>query len=127
MKYVASTDFYRIEVDQERNRLFLTFRGSWIKPEQVPHYLEDHSAAVGLLSPGFTALVELREIEAMLLSDYLEESQIDAVKAGIKKAARVYGERALIKTQTDRINKRTGLRSQAFKDPKEAEEWLDRP
>jgi hypothetical protein len=93
----------------------------------VPHYLEDHSAAVGLLSPGFTALVELREIEATLLSDYLEESQIDAVKAGIKKAARVYGERALVKTQTDRINKRTGLRSQAFKDLKEAEEWLDRP
>lgn len=125
MKHMASTDFYVIEVDQVRNRLILTFKGAWLSPDQVPNYLQDHSAAIELLSPGFTALVELREMEAMLLTDYVEKSQMDAVKAGIRKAARIYGERALIKTQTDRINERTGLRSKAFKDQREAEAWLD--
>ena len=127
MKSIASTDFYSIDVDQLKNRMVLTYKGSWIRPDQVPNFLEDHAAAVRLLSKGFTVLADVRQMEGMFLSDYVEKVQKHALEAGIRKAARVYPGPSFIRVQADRIHERTGIRSKAFESMEEAEAWLDEP
>ncbi|MCA1960929.1 MAG: hypothetical protein LDL33_09035 [Desulfomonile sp.] len=127
MREIASTDFYSIHVDMAKNRLFITYKGAWMKPAQVPNFVKDHADAIKLLSPGFTALVDVRQMEAMLLSDFIRQAQSDAIQAGIKKAARIYDKPTFIQIQAEHIHKKTGLNSKAFDDVAAAEAWLDEP
>ncbi len=127
MQEIAVTPFYRIHIDKGKNRLFIVYIGSWIRLDQVPNFVKDHATAVGLLSRGFTALVDVREMESMLLTDVVEKVQMDAVRAGIRKAARVYDRPTFIQVQAERIHKKTGLNSRAFEDMTDAENWLDQP
>lgn len=122
---IADTDFYGIEVDRAKNRMYLTYKGSWVKPQDVTSFADDHQRAYKSLEEGFTVLVDVRPMEAMLLSDFVEKVQRDAVAAGIKKAARVYDRESFIKLQADRINVKTGIGSRAFYDVESAEAWLD--
>lgn len=125
MNETASTDFYTIGVDRAKNRLFITYKGAWIRPAQVPDFVTDHAQALKLLSPGFTALVDVRQMESMLLTDFVQQVQMDALKAGIRKAARVYDRPTFIQVQAEHIHKKTGLSSKAFDSVADAEAWLD--
>lgn len=127
MKPIASNDYYSLEVDPAKNRLYLAYKGSWIKAQEVGAFVEDHQKALDCLTAGFTTLVDVRPMEAMLLTDFVEAVQKQAVDKGIRKAARVYTKEGFIKTQADRINVRTGIRSRAFFRVDEAEAWLDEP
>jgi len=64
-------------------------------------------------------------MDAMLLSDFIREAQSDAVKAGIRKAARIYDKPTFIRIQADQIHKKNGLNSKAFYNVTNAEAWLD--
>ena len=125
MKTIADNDFYRIEVSEAKNRMYLTYRGSWMREKDVAAFGEDHKRAFTCLQKGFTVLVDVRPMEAMLLTDYVEKVQRQAIAAGIKKAARVYDTESFIKLQSDRINVKTGIASRAFYDMESAEAWLD--
>ncbi|MCA1960931.1 MAG: hypothetical protein LDL33_09045 [Desulfomonile sp.] len=127
MKEIASTDFYSIHVDKAKNRLFVTYRGTWTKPTQVPDFLRDHAEAINQLTPGYTALIDFRAMDAILLTDFIEKAQLDAVQSGIRKAARIYDRPTFIQIQTDHIRKKTGLNARAFESVAEAEAWLDEP
>lgn len=124
---IASTDFYTIQVDQEKNRLLMAYRGSWVKPDQIPNYVSDHAKAIKLLKPGFTCLVDCRKMEAMLLTDFIAQAQKDAIAAGTRKAARVYAGSTFIEVQAAGIHKKTGMNARAFQSVADAEAWLDEP
>lgn len=125
MQTIASTDFYRIDVDEAKNRMYITYKGSWLKSTDAAEFADRHKEALARLKPGFTVFVDVRPMESMLLTDRVEQVQRDAVAAGIRKAARVYDKESFIKVQADRINLRTGISSMAFYDPAAAEAWLD--
>jgi len=127
MREIASTDFYSIHVDTAKNRLFVTYRGAWTKPTQVPNFLKDHSEAIKELTPGYTALIDFRKMEAILLTDFMEKVQIDSIQTGIRKAARIYDRPTFIQIQADHIGKKTGLNARAFESIAEAEAWLEEP
>ncbi len=125
METIADNDFYRIEVSEAENRMYLTYRGSWIREKDVATFPDDHEQALVCLKKGFTVLVDVRPMVAMLLVDYVEKVQRRAIAAGIKKAARVYDRETFIKFQSDRINVKTSISSQAFYDMESAQAWLD--
>lgn len=125
MNTIADNDFYRIAISEPQNRLYLTYKGSWMRDKDVANFAADHEKAVASLRSGFTVLVDVRPMEAMLLTDYVEKVQRQAVEAGISKAARVYDRESFIKLQSDRINVKTGIPSRAFYDLESAEAWLD--
>jgi hypothetical protein len=127
MNQIASTEFYTIGVDRTRNRLFITYKGAWTKPSQVPDFVKDHAKAIGLLSGGFTALVDVRAMETMLLTDLVKRVQVDALEAGILKAARVYDRPTFIQIQAEQIHKKTGMKSMSFNSVADAEAWLEEP
>jgi hypothetical protein len=127
MTLIAETDYYSIRIDRLMNRMFLAYKGSWTKPEQVPDFLKDHATAIGLLSPGFTVLVDVRGMESMVLTDFVEKAQMDAMEKGIRKAARVYDRPTFIQIQAESIHRKTGIKSKAFESMADAEAWLDEP
>jgi hypothetical protein len=127
MQEIASTPFYSIHIDKTKNRLFIVYKGSWMKEAQVPNFAEDHASAVRQLSPGFTALVDVRPMEAMFLTDLIEEVQKEGMRAGIRKAARVYDRPTFIQIQAEWIHNRTGMNSREFDNMTDAESWLNEP
>jgi hypothetical protein len=127
MEEIASTEFYSIQIDRAKNRLFLTYKGSWMKHDDVSEFVNDHISARKRLSSGFTTLVDVRPMEAMLISDVVEKVVEDAVQAGIRKAARVYDRPTFIRRQAEQIHRKSGLKSREFDNMADAEAWLDEP
>jgi hypothetical protein len=125
MKTVASTDHYVIEVDESKNRLHFRMKGSWTDAAKVPAWLGDVSKALTHLSPGFTELIDWTEVGAITLTDYIAGAQDLAMKAGLRKAARLYTEERFLKTQMDVLSQKTGFPVKSFFDRAEAEAWLD--
>jgi 3-deoxy-D-manno-octulosonic acid (KDO) 8-phosphate synthase len=127
MKEIASTEFYSILIDTGKNRMFLTYKGSWMKHDDVPDFVNDHARAMERLSRGFTVLADVRPMQAMLITDVIEKVQKDSIQAGIRKAARVYDRPTFIRRQADQIRQKTGLKAMVFDSVADAEAWLDEP
>ena len=126
MQSIASTDFYSIAVDTQKNRLFVTIKGSmWTDPKKVPNWLDDVAAGLKLLSPGFTELIDWTEMIGTSLTDFFIDSQKLTIKAGLRKAARLYTRESFAKLQMDKISEKTGFPVRSFFDLKAAEAWLD--
>jgi len=126
MQSIASTDFYSIAVDRQKNRLYITIKGAtWIDPNKVRNWLDDLAAGLKLLSPGFTELIDWTQMSGILLTDYIDEAQKLTMKAGLHKAARLHSRKSFAKLQLDNISEKTGFPVQSFFDQKAAEAWLD--
>jgi len=125
MKLVAETDYYRCEIDRSKNRMYLIYKGLWANMKQVPDFVRHHAETVNQLSPGFTVLADVRQMEGVVISDIIEECQRYAIKAGIRKAARVYAKPTFMEVQAERMHERSGMLSRSFYSVEEAEAWLD--
>jgi hypothetical protein len=125
MKTIASNEWYVIEVDQIKNRIHFTMRGSWTDTKGVSGWLDDLGAAIKLCRPGFTELIDWRQSTAILLTDKIAEAQQMAMRAGLRRAARVYDRDTFLKHQMDRLTEKTGFPVKSFFDVEEAERWLD--
>ncbi len=125
MKRVTSNDFYEIDVDQAKNRIYFTMRGSWTNPKDMPNWLQDVEAAVKLCSPGFTELIDWTGASSVLLTDYIAGAQKIAQDGGLRKAARIFDRDTFIKLQMDTLTQKTGFPVKTFFERSEAESWLD--
>ncbi|MBI5571421.1 MAG: hypothetical protein HY914_15870 [Desulfomonile tiedjei] len=125
MKTVASHDFYEIAVDGAKNRIHLTNRGSWTSTKQIEGWLDDLAAAAKLCTPGFTALIDWTQSTGILLTDRVAEAQQLLMKAGLRKAARLFDRETFLKYQMDQVSQQTGFPVESFFDRREAEAWLD--
>lgn len=125
MRTIASNEHYVIQVDESRNRLYFVMKGSWIDTKAVPNWQEDVKTALTFLSPGFTELIDWTDVGSILLTDYIATAQELAMKAGVRKAARVYSAERFLKVQMDSLSQKTGFPVKSFLDKEEAEAWLD--
>ena len=126
MKIVASREFYSVAVDGSKNRIHLANRGSWTNAKQIDGWLDDLSAATKLCTPGFTALIDWTQSTGILLTDRVAEAQKLLVKAGMRKAARLFERETFLKYQMDQVSQQTGFPVESFFDRREAEAWLDK-
>jgi len=125
MEVIASTPLYSLQIDKGKNRMYVTYKGAWLKPGRVPDYVKHVGDAVSQLTSGFTVLSDWREMESVFVTDVLEEGQKQAIAAGISKVARVYSKPTFKEIQAESISQRTGINSKVFYDIAEAEAWLD--
>lgn len=125
MNTVVSNDSYVIAVDQVKNRIYFTMRGSWTNAQQVTGWLDGLAAALKLCRPGFTELIDWRESTGILLTDHIGDAQKMAMKAGLRKAARLYERETFLKFQMDQLSEETGFPVKSFYDQTQAEAWLD--
>ncbi|MFC6999104.1 hypothetical protein [Rufibacter roseus] len=127
MVTIADTPFYQITVDETKNRIYMKMFGVWEFLDQVPDYLTHVKEALTKVSPGFSIVTDIREME-----DYsfeVQELHIAAQKlivaAGLLHLAEVHNlndpssEVAIAVAQESKIN------LNIFQTLEEAEAWLD--
>ncbi len=122
---MAFGSVYSVAVDEGKNRIVLTNRGSWTDETQVSGWLNDIDAAIKLCRPGFTVLIDWTQSSAILLTDRIAEAQRLLIQGGMRRAARLYEKATFLKLQMDRVSEKTGFPVQAFYSLKEAEAWLE--
>jgi hypothetical protein len=124
---VANTEFYTIEVDTTKNRVYFTLKGSWMDAQKLAAWESDVAAAFRLCSRGFTELIDWSDVQGIFLTDSIEKAQRLAMEAGISKAARVFPRETFAKMQMDTLTKKTSFPVKTFYDKSEAEAWLAKP
>ncbi|SDI50516.1 hypothetical protein SAMN04487926_11855 [Paraburkholderia steynii] len=114
---IASTTYYEISVDTQRNRLYLVLEGIWPSVATVPHYLDDIRSALSSVKAWFTVLADLTAMKD-------EQAQKLCIARGSKTNAEVLTS-ATAKLSADQLSRRSGMNKTVFRDIVEAERWLD--
>lgn len=127
MNTIAQNEYYTIITDSKKNRLYLTVEGFWKSRSVVPNYIDDMKKALGELSKGYTILADVSRMKPppAEIAAVHNESQTQAVAAGLKKTAEIVGEDIIAKMTVDRYAKESGMPKRTFDNKKDAETWLD--
>jgi hypothetical protein len=127
MKKIISTNpHYDLSVSSTQNRAFLTIKGFWRNPEQVPEYIEDWKKAIGELKPGFTLVTDARQmvIHPASVRPLHEQAQKLIINAGVARVAEIQKDK-IAEMQLNGVSKDTQMPKKNFNDIAEAEKWLD--
>lgn len=123
----SANDFYEIDLDTEKNRIYLTIKGYWKSLMEVRGYLRDLRAAVAELSEGFTIVTDLTR--AKTSSEETSELHIKAqaylVQAGLARTAEIHPESTVTRMALNRYAQTSGMTKGVFSSFAEAEAWLD--
>ena len=127
MEKIASHDKYSIEVDKNKNRIFLKILGFWAKPEDVPNYVNDVKKAADQVTKGFTIITDVTDMKPppVEVNKVHEEAQKSLIEAGLDRVAEVVSEDVLKKMVVDRMSKGSGMQKKTFANQNEAIAWLD--
>ena len=125
MNAVADKECYRLDVDVQKNRLYFLIRGDWTSPKNFTEWIPDLEKATGQLKPGFTELIDWTGMTLISMTDAIVDHHELAMKAGIKKAARLFDQDHFVTFQLAWVSKETGFPIKVFYDRAEAESWLD--
>ncbi len=127
MKTIAKTDYYSIETDKAKNRIYLIIVGFW-KNISVPDYFDDITKASQEVSRGFTILTDVSGMETppMEIGALHEKAQNLLVKAGLKKTAEILPKsHSVQKLSLKQWSGKSGMEKEIFNDRALAEAWLD--
>jgi len=130
-KEIAKNEYYEIYVDEEINRVYWVMRGHWKKPSDVPEYRKHNIDSLNYLKPGFTTLIDLRDMEVpgAEVLDLMVEVSRDAEEAGQGRQAQVLKKDFLEGVRISRdVIKESGmdLKMMQFGTFGEAIDWLNR-
>lgn len=127
-KELVNNEYYETFVDTEKNRLYSIYRGFWKSKSDFPNYIEETKRAMSFLTPGFTSLVDLREmkIPAPEVAELLVEAQKISAEAGFSRGARIL-DGAIVKIAAGRVTRESEAEEKVrtFDNWEEAEAWLD--
>jgi hypothetical protein len=128
LKEIASSKYYSIIIDPDKNRMYFKPQGFWESPEAVPNYNADLTRATKGLKRGFTILTDLLDMKAIKpeMKIVHENAQKLLVEAGLSKTAELLPESVVMDMQLGKIAGTAGMNRQPFKSKTEAEAWLDK-
>jgi hypothetical protein len=125
---IVENDYYAAYVDKSRNRMYWTLRGFWKDVSVVPDYKIDNRKCLDMLLPGFTVLLDIRELKtppADVIDLHMEN--LKAVEnAGMKYQAQVL-DQAILKIAGSRVLREAHMeeKMRQFNTIEEADSWLD--
>ncbi|MFX1273948.1 MAG: hypothetical protein ACFFBP_16185 [Promethearchaeota archaeon] len=125
---ISINDLYKIEINIEKNRIYLTLNGLWSALVQVSQYLEDIHKAIELLdNDNFTLLIDASNfITPPPELDILHiETQKMLINSGIKRVAEISPPRIIDRRTLKRYSKKTLFPKRCFTSIYKAEKWLD--
>lgn len=127
-KKIAKNSYYKIYIDEIRNRIYITFYGLWQEVAEVPNFVEDIEKAIQALSSGFTVLADTRSMKTPTKEvDDLHSMVLRIMdKAGLDRLALII-DREILRIAGGRVMREGGIkeRMEFFKDTDGAEDWLD--
>jgi len=130
-KEIAKNEFYEIHVDKEINRVYKVMRGHWKKLSDVLDYKRHNLEALGYLKPGFSTLLDLRDMEVPSdeVLDLMVGVSRDSEEAGQGRQAQIINKKdmGIVRKGRDVIKESDmDLKMMQFGSYEEAVEWLDR-
>jgi hypothetical protein len=128
METITKNEFYAVEIDCVKNRLYLTGKGFWKDVTIGRNFLEHVKQGIRKLAPGYAVLADLHEFKTPppeVGALIIEAQKITADTIG--KSAQVVGQNVAIEMPMDRYVKTSGIKpkSRSFATREEAEAWLD--
>lgn len=128
MVKIADNPLYGIYVDSAKNRIYYRASGFWESVASVPDYLKHIEQTLEHVKPGFSMLVDIRQLEAhpKEVENLRKKAQQMAVKAGLKKSATVVPYDKISGTQFGFMTSDTGFPAGNFETRQQAENWLDK-
>jgi hypothetical protein len=126
---IADTEFYKLEVDSAENRSFSIYRGFWPDNEEFKkNYLANMQKLVSRLRPGFTTVVDIRELKipAQGVMETIIKVQELIKNAGVKKSARI-SDQPIQTLAADRVGRENEMKetTRTFNSLPEALAWLN--
>ncbi len=125
---VAKTKYYNIEVDSDKNRVYMTLIGYWPNNEEVSSFLEDMKAVTEMVTSGFSVLTDISKMQTP--SPEIGEMHMKAQKlfldAGLERTVEVIPpDKPIEKMAIDRYSRAREKKKRVFGDRWSAEAWLD--
>ena len=130
-KEIAKNEYYEVYVDEDINRAYWVMRGDWKKLSDVPDHERHNEEVLILLKPGFTVLLDLREmgIPSLEVLEYVTALTQKAENAGLGRQAHILDRKSIEAIRTSRdVIKEAGVdrKMMQFATFEEAIEWLNR-
>jgi tRNA U34 5-methylaminomethyl-2-thiouridine-forming methyltransferase MnmC len=120
-------DYYEIDIDQQKNRAYLTLQGFWQDRTSIETYLQDIQSALEKLQDSFTLMVDLTHYDGTssgMHSIHVEAQKLAMLKH-LSKIAEIFSENPMVKMFSEMYSKESGINAMAFKNKEHAERWLD--
>ena len=121
------TDYYSLEVDKEKNRVYFGLFGEIPSVNEIPNFESDWMSTVAQFKNGFTILANLREMKPLPsdVSKLNQEIQGKLMQKGCKKVAQVASIGVIV--EVNKMAEESGLKDilRGFSLTKSAEIWLD--
>jgi hypothetical protein len=126
---IAETDKYSIEINKSATRINLTVKGFWKDVKDVPNYYSDWQRAMEEVTPGFTILMDAKEMKTPTpeVAKLRVRAQKMLMKAGVRKMAELIPAGKTEQMTLNRYAKESGMKTKSFENRDEAEAWLDMP
>lgn len=128
MQNIAHTDYYTLDIDDAKKRIYNHVFGTWGEAPEMSQFLQDWDTVLAMISDGYTMLTDARQFRLLSASWAAMTIRIrkKLFQAGIRKIAEVLPERAVTKMQFSTISSHTNdVTTRIFVDQNEAEAWLD--
>lgn len=130
-KEIAKNEYYEAYVDDEINRMYWVMKGKWKKLADIPDYRKHNMETLSHLRPGFTALIDIRDMEIPgdEVLGLITEMTREVENAGMKRQAQIINKDFLEGIRKSRdVIKESGmdLKMMQFGSSEEAIEWLNR-
>jgi hypothetical protein len=128
METIAKNDYYAVEIDLAKNRIYLTGKGFWKDVTIARNFGKYTQQGIQKLAPGYSVLADLHEFKTPPpeVGAIIIESQ-KMTSSTLGKSAQVVGENVAIEMPMDRYAKTSGIKptNRSFATRDEAEAWLD--
>lgn len=125
----AKTNYYEIEVDTDKNRVYIKFMGNWNNMSKLATFFDDWKKTAIHIKPNFTIFADVRLMmnlsrEAEKLHQEIQKYLVDELK--LLATAQLASFDSLADYQIHRSTQRSNLVINKFATQQEAEQYLDK-
>ncbi len=124
---IGSTEFFSVEVDDAKNRMYTTFHGFWKEMSIMDDYRTNLHTAIKRMKANFTLVADLRDFKTLPPELIPKQKQCmeDLAKGGMFKVAVILPASAISGMQLKKSMTDTNMPERQFGSVADGEKWLD--
>jgi len=125
LEMIVERDSHTLFFDPAKNRLYLTITGKYLPGSST--FVQDWKKARYLVSPGFTVLTDVSQIQPLPLDWIVISTTVQEllIEVGLTGTAEILSESMVAEKQVNTISWGSGIKKRVFTKRKAAEVWLD--
>lgn len=127
MKEIVNNNYYKINVDIGKNRIYASFHGFWGELRIMEDYLTSLDKAISNVKKNFTLVADLNDFKT-LPTELIPKQKLAMQmlgKAGMYRVAELLPASVISKMQVSSSAKETNMPNRQFSSIVDGEKWLD--